>query len=68
MDIIIKKKYIQGLNWNPNLTAPLNTAWYRCKTRSIFTCRVNGIPLDAKIKVYSLFQNTAGTNKQNYGE
>jgi tricorn protease len=53
------KKIYSGLNWNPDLTAPLTQPGIDVKTGQ-YLLAVNGIALDAKTNIYSLFQNTAG--------
>ncbi|MEP6844442.1 MAG: PDZ domain-containing protein [Panacibacter sp.] len=53
------KKIYSGLNWNPDLTAPLTQPGIDVK-QGQYLLAVNGIPLDVKTNVYSLFQNTAG--------
>ncbi len=53
------RKIYSGLNWNPSLTAPLTQPGIRVKEGE-YLLAVNGIPLDAKTNIYSLFQNTAG--------
>ncbi|CAN5725529.1 S41 family peptidase [soil metagenome] len=53
------KKIYSGLNWNPGLTAPLTQPGIDVK-QGQFLVAVNGVPLDAKTNIYSLFQNTAG--------
>ncbi len=53
------KRIYTGLNWNPNLTAPLTQPGIDVKEGE-YLLAVNGIPLDEKTNIYSLFQNTAG--------
>jgi tricorn protease len=53
------KKIYSGLNWNPGLTAPLTQPGIDVKEGQ-YLVAVNGVPLDDKINLYSLFQNTAG--------
>ncbi len=53
------KKIYSGLNWNPGLTAPLTQPGIDVKEGQ-YLVAVNGVPLDEKINLYSLFQNTAG--------
>jgi len=53
------KKIYSGQNWNPDLTAPLTQPGIDVK-QGQYLLAVNGIPLDAKTNVYSLFQNAAG--------
>lgn len=53
------KKIYSGLNWNPGITAPLTQPGIDVKDGQ-YLVAVNGIPLDAKTNIYSLFQNTAG--------
>ncbi len=52
-------KIYSGLNWNPDLTAPLTQPGIDVKTGN-YLLAVNGLPLDDKTNIYSLFQNTAG--------
>ncbi|MGN6617515.1 MAG: S41 family peptidase [Ilyomonas sp.] len=53
------KKIYSGLNWNPDLTAPLTQPGINVKEGQ-YLVAVNGIPLDSSKNLYSLFQNTAG--------
>ncbi|HLX90657.1 MAG TPA: PDZ domain-containing protein [Puia sp.] len=53
------KKIYSGLNWNPDLKAPLTAPGIDVK-QGEYLLAVNGIPLDSKTNLYSLFQNTAG--------
>jgi len=53
------KKIYSGLNWNPDLAAPLTQPGVDVKEGQ-YLVAVNGIPLTDKINLYSLFQNTAG--------
>jgi len=53
------KKIYSGLNWNPTFRAPLTQPGVTVKEGE-YLVAVNGVPLDAKVNVYSLFQNTAG--------
>ena len=53
------KKIYSGLNWNPDLTAPLTQPGIDVK-QGQYLLAVNGVPLNAKTNVYALFQNTAG--------
>lgn len=53
------KKIYSGLSWNPGFRAPLTQPGVMVKEGE-YLVAVNGIPLDAKTNVYSLFQNTAG--------
>ena len=53
------KKIYSGLNWNPDITAPLTQPGIDVKEGE-YLLAVNGISLDAKTNIYSLFQNTAG--------
>ena len=53
------KKIYSGLNWNPDLAAPLMQPGIDVKEGQ-YLVAVNGIPLTDKINLYSLFQNTAG--------
>ena len=53
------KKIYQGLNWNPSFKSPLTQPGINIKEGD-YLLAVNGIPLDLKMNVFSLFQNTAG--------
>lgn len=53
------KKIYSGLNWNPDLIAPLTQPGIDVK-QGQYLVAVNGVPLTAVTNVYSLFQNTAG--------
>ncbi|MEO5591319.1 MAG: PDZ domain-containing protein [Chitinophagaceae bacterium] len=53
------KKIYSGLSWNPTFRAPLTQPGITVKEAE-YLVAVNGIPVDAKVNVYSLFQNTAG--------
>jgi tricorn protease len=53
------KKIYSGLNWNPDLTAPLTQPGIDVKDGQ-YLVSVNGVPLTDKSNLYSLFQNTAG--------
>ena len=53
------KKIYSGLNWNPTFRAPLTQPGILVKEGD-YLVAVNGTPVDAKINLYSLFQNTAG--------
>lgn len=53
------KKIYSGLNWNPDLAAPLTQPGVDVKAGQ-YLVAVNGVPLNEKVNLYSLFQNTAG--------
>jgi tricorn protease len=53
------KKIYSGLNWNPQLKAPLTEPGVKVKEGD-YLLAVNGIPVDGKTEIYSLFQGTAG--------
>jgi len=53
------KKIYSGLSWNPTFRAPLTQPGITVKEGE-YLVAVNGIPVDSKINLYSLFQNTAG--------
>lgn len=53
------KKIYSGLSWNPTFKAPLSQPGITVKEGD-YLVAVNGIPLDAAVNLYSLFQNTAG--------
>ena len=53
------KKIYSGLNWNPELKAPLTQPSINIKEGE-YLIAVNGISLDEKTNIFSLFQNTAG--------
>lgn len=53
------KKIYSGLNWNPDLVAPLTQPGLDIKEGQ-YLVAVNGIPLTEKQNLYSNFQNTAG--------
>lgn len=55
------RKIYSGLNWNPSFQAPLTQPGIQVKEGD-YLLAVNGVPLDGKENIYSLFQNTA--NKQ----
>lgn len=52
-------KIYSGLNWNPQFQAPLTQPGINVKEGD-YLLAVNGVPLDAKTNLYSLFQATAG--------
>ena len=52
------KKIYQGLNWNPNLRAPLTEPGVNIKEGD-YILEVNGRPLKSSVNIYSLFENTA---------
>jgi tricorn protease len=53
------KKIYGTLNWNPQIKAPLTQPGLNIKEGD-YLIAVNGVTLDTKTNVYSLFQNTAG--------
>ncbi len=53
------KKIYSGLNWNPTFRAPLTQPGITVREGE-YLVAVNGVPLDAKTNVYSLFQDKAG--------
>ena len=53
------KKIYSGLNWNPELTAPLTQPGIDVKEGE-YLLAVNGVSLNVKTNIYSLFQNTVG--------
>ncbi len=53
------KKIYSGLNWNPELTAPLTQPGIDVKEGE-YLLAVNGVPLNDQTNIYSLFQNTVG--------
>ncbi len=53
------KKIYSGLSWNPSFRAPLTQPGIAVKEGE-WLVAVNGVALDAKTNLYSLFQNTAG--------
>jgi tricorn protease len=53
------RKIYSGLNWNPSFVAPLTQPGIQVKEGD-YLLAVNGIPLDGKENIYSLFQNAAG--------
>jgi tricorn protease len=53
------RKIYEGLNWNPSFKSPLTQPGVVVKAGD-YLVAVNGIPLDDKTNIYSLFQNTAG--------
>ena len=53
------KKIYSGLNWNPDLRAPLTEPGVNVKVGD-YILRVNGKELKAPINIYSLFEKTAG--------
>ncbi|MFB3789293.1 MAG: PDZ domain-containing protein [bacterium] len=52
------KKIYQGLNWNPDLRAPLTMPGVNVKEGD-YLLAVDGRPLKAPTNIYSLFENTA---------
>ena len=52
-------KIFNGENWNPSLKAPLTQPGLEVK-QGDYLLAVNGVPLDASINVFSLFERTAG--------
>lgn len=52
-------KIYSGLSWNPSFKAPLAQPGLQVKPGD-YLVAVNGVPLDARINLYSLFQNTVG--------
>ncbi len=53
------KKIYSGLNWNPDLRAPLTEPGVNVKVGD-YILRVNGKELKAPTNIYSLFEKTAG--------
>jgi len=53
------KKVYSGLNWNPDLRAPLTEPGVNVKEGD-YILRVNGRELKAPTNIYSLFEKTAG--------
>jgi tricorn protease len=53
------KKIYSGLNWNPDLRAPLTEPGVNIKVGD-YILRVNGKELKAPTNIYSLFEKTAG--------
>ena len=53
------KKIYSGLSWNPSFRAPLTQPGTAVKEGE-YLVAVNGVALDTKTNLYSLFQNTAG--------
>ena len=53
------KKILSGLNWNPGFSAPLTQPGVNVKEGD-YILSVNGVPVDEKNNIYSVFQNTAG--------
>jgi tricorn protease len=53
------KKVYSGLSWNPSFRAPLTQPGIAVKEGE-WLVAVNGVALDAKTNLYSLFQNAAG--------
>jgi tricorn protease len=53
------RKVYSGLNWNPEFQAPLTQPGINVKEGD-YLLAVNGVPLDSKTNIYSLFQATAG--------
>jgi tricorn protease len=53
------RKIYDGLNWNPSFKAPLTQPGVNVKVGD-YIVAVNGTPVDEKINIYNLLQNTAG--------
>jgi len=53
------KKVYSGLNWNPDLRAPLTEPGVNVKAGE-YILRVNGEPLKTPTNIYSLFEGTVG--------
>jgi len=53
------KKIYSGLNWNPDLRAPLTEPGVNVNEGD-YILDVNGVELTASMNIYSLFENTAG--------
>jgi len=53
------KKIYSGLNWNPDLKAPLTEPGVKV-SEGDFILNVNGVDLKAPTNIYSLFEKTAG--------
>ncbi|MFC1564669.1 PDZ domain-containing protein [candidate division KSB1 bacterium] len=53
------KKIFSGLNWNPDLRAPLTEPGVNV-SEGDYIIKVNGIDLTSSVNIYSLFEKTAG--------